>query len=94
MSSKNKDREEPTIYRVVINHEDQYSIWPADRDNPRGWQDAGKLGTKAECLDYIKAVWTDLRPMSLRKRMEEIAQMGSAHVQFTDTGVGTEVRIR
>ncbi len=94
MSSNNNDREDTATYKVVINHEDQYSIWPADRDNPRGWQDAGKVGRKTECLEYIKAVWTDLRPMSLRKRMEEIAQMGSAHVKFTDTGVGTEVRIR
>jgi MbtH protein len=65
------DPEEITRFKVVINDEEQYSIWPADRDNPVGWHDAGKSGTKEECLDYIKEVWTDMRPLSLRKRMEE-----------------------
>jgi MbtH protein len=44
----------------VVNHEAQYSIWPADRDNPLGWQDVGKSGLKQECLDYIGSVWTDM----------------------------------
>jgi len=65
--------EEATIYKVVVNHEEQYSIWPADRQNPLGWQDAGKSGSKAECLAYIAEVWTDMRPASLRKKMEEAA---------------------
>jgi MbtH protein len=60
-----------TIYRVVVNHEEQYSIWPAHRDNAPGWNDAGKSGSKAECLVYIKEVWTDMRPLSLRKKMEQ-----------------------
>jgi MbtH protein len=64
------DNEDKTIYKVVINHEEQYSIWPADRENPLGWRDAGKSGTKAECLAYIGEVWTDMRPLSLRKRMD------------------------
>lgn len=68
------ERGDTTIYKVVVNHEQQYSIWPADRENARGWSDAGKQGTKAECLDYIKQVWTDLRPLSLRKKMEEMEQ--------------------
>jgi MbtH protein len=51
--------EDKTIYKVVVNHEEQYSIWPADRENALGWNDAGKTGTKAECLAYIKDVWTD-----------------------------------
>lgn len=63
------DREDTTIYRVVVNDEEQYSIWPADRDNPLGWHDGGKSGLKAECLEYIKSVWTDMRPLSLRKSM-------------------------
>ena len=63
--------EDTTIYKVVLNHEEQYSIWRADRDNPAGWKDGGKTGTKQECLDYIKEVWTDMRPLSLRKKMEE-----------------------
>ncbi len=65
--------EETTIYKVVVNHEEQYSIWPADRENPLGWQDAGKSGLKAECLAYIAEEWTDMRPASLRKKMEEAA---------------------
>ncbi len=63
--------EDPTIYKVVVNHEEQYSIWPADRENALGWRDAGKEGTKRECLAYIEEVWTDMRPLSLRKKMEE-----------------------
>jgi MbtH protein len=62
------DRKDTTIYKVVVNHEEQYSIWPADRENALGWNDAGKSGTKQECLDYIREVWTDMRPLSLRKK--------------------------
>ena len=65
------EREDTTIYKVVVNQEEQYSIWPVDRDNPLGWSDVGKAGPKAECLAYIKEVWTDMRPLSLRKKMEE-----------------------
>lgn len=64
------DREDTTTYRVVVNHEEQYSIWPVDREIPVGWRDAGKSGPKAECLAYIKEVWTDMRPLSLRKQMD------------------------
>ncbi len=60
-------------YQVVVNHEEQYSIWPADRELPLGWKAAGKTGTKSECLDYIKEVWTDMRPKSLRDAMNEAA---------------------
>ncbi|MBO3459430.1 MbtH family NRPS accessory protein [Aetokthonos hydrillicola Thurmond2011] len=67
------DTEDNTIYKVVVNHEEQYSIWPADRENALGWRDAGKSGLKQECLEYIKEVWTDMRPLSLRKQMEEAA---------------------
>jgi len=62
-----------TIYKVVINHEEQYSLWPAHRQNPAGWRDAGKSGTRAECLGYIDEVWTDMRPLSLRRAMAEQA---------------------
>lgn len=65
------DEEDTRIYKVVINHEEQYSIWPADRENPLGWNDVGIQGSKQECLDYIKEVWTDMRPRSLREKMEE-----------------------
>ena len=63
------DHEDTTIYKVVVNHEQQYSIYPADRANPLGWNDAGKTGPKAECLAFVKEVWTDMRPLSLRLRM-------------------------
>lgn len=68
------EQEDTTIYKVVINHEEQHSIWPANRDNPLGWFDVGKSGLKAECLAYIKEVWTDMRPLSLRKYMEKQAR--------------------
>ncbi|MBD2435864.1 MbtH family protein [Nostoc sp. FACHB-110] len=63
--------EDTTIYKVVVNDEEQYSIWPAYRENALGWKDAGKTGSKSECLEYIKEIWTDMRPLSLRKKMEE-----------------------
>ena len=63
------ENEDPRVYKVVVNHEEQYSIWPADKKNPLGWNDAGKTGLKKECLEYIKEVWTDMRPLSLRKKM-------------------------
>jgi MbtH protein len=66
------DEQDTMIYKVVVNHEEQYSIWPAERENALGWNEAGKSGTKQECLEYIKEVWTDMRPLTLRKKMEEI----------------------
>ncbi|MGI2906697.1 MULTISPECIES: MbtH family protein [Tolypothrichaceae] len=68
------DQEDTTIYKVVVNHEEQYSIWPSERENAPGWTDVGKSGTKEECLAYIKEVWTDMRPLSLRQQMEKSAQ--------------------
>jgi len=62
--------EDERIYKVVINLEEQYSIWPVDRDNPKGWRDGGKSGSKADCLAYIEEVWTDMRPLSVRKQMD------------------------
>ena len=65
------EREEDiTLYKVVVNDEEQYSIWPADRESPAGWRDAGKTGLKADCLAYIEEVWTDMRPLSLRRQMD------------------------
>ena len=69
MSSEEKENADN--YMVVVNHEEQYSIWPALREPPRGWREVGKRGSKSECLAYIKEVWTDMRPLSLRKEMEE-----------------------
>ncbi|MDK0524158.1 MbtH family NRPS accessory protein [Streptomyces sp. ML-6] len=58
-----------TRYGVVINDEEQYSIWPAHREVPAGWRETGTQGTKQECLDHIDVVWTDMRPRSLREQM-------------------------
>lgn len=68
--------DENTIFKVVVNHEEQYSIWPADRELPLGWQAEGFEGTKEECLAHIEEIWTDMRPLSLRKKMEEMEQQG------------------
>jgi MbtH protein len=68
MTAENSDG---TIYSVVLNDEEQYSIWWADRDLPAGWRAEGTSGTKDECLARIGELWTDMRPLSLRKRMAE-----------------------
>ena len=68
------EQDDVTVYKVVVNHEEQYSIWPADRETPLGWREAGKSGPKSDCLAYIEEVWTDMRPLSLRKAMEEAAK--------------------
>jgi uncharacterized protein YbdZ (MbtH family) len=69
-----EEQEDTTTYKVVMNHEEQYSLWPADQDTPIGWQEMGKSGSKSECLAYIQEVWIDMRPLSLRKQMEEAAR--------------------
>lgn len=55
-------------FEVVVNNEEQYSLWPQDKAVPAGWSKAGKQGSKAECLAYIEEVWTDMRPLSVRTR--------------------------
>ena len=62
------DADDTTTYKVVVNHEEQYSIWPEDRELPAGWRAAGKTATKAACLEHIETVWTDMRPLSLRQK--------------------------
>lgn len=69
-----EEKEDTTVYKVVINNEEQYSIWPAERENPLGWHDVGKSGTKSECLHYIREVWTDMRPLTLRRSMQDLGQ--------------------
>jgi MbtH protein len=81
MGWKDDDDEDTTVYKVVINHEEQYSIWPADRENALGWNDVGVSGQKQECLDHIEEVWTDMRPLSLRKKMEEDANKAAEEGQ-------------
>ncbi|MEA2489655.1 MAG: MbtH protein [Acidobacteriota bacterium] len=63
MTSQDQDL---ATYNVVMNAEEQYSIWPADRENALGWRDAGFRGTRDECLRHIEQLWTDMRPLSLR----------------------------
>jgi MbtH protein len=64
------EREPEGRYAVVVNHEEQYSIWPAETELPAGWRREGTEGSRAECLEHVEAVWTDLRPLSLRQRMD------------------------
>ena len=64
------DDEDSRVHTVVVNHEEQYSIWFAGREIPLGWREVGKSGTKTECLAYIEEVWTDMRPLSLRRQMD------------------------
>lgn len=70
MVKANRDVNGTLGYRVVVNHEEQYSVWPADKPLPPGWSDAGKAGTKDDCLAHIEKVWTDMRPLSLRQEPE------------------------
>lgn len=65
------ESQETGVFRVLVNHEEQYSIWPQEKSIPLGWRDAAKTGTKRECLDFVATVWTDMRPLSLRKKMLE-----------------------
>ena len=65
-----EDQEDTRMYAVVVNQEEQYSIWPDGKALPNGWQAAGKNGTKAECLAWVKEVWTDMTPTSLRAARE------------------------
>ncbi|MCI0398873.1 MAG: MbtH family NRPS accessory protein [Chloroflexi bacterium] len=73
--------EDKTLYKVVVNHEEQYSIWPSDREPPLGWREVGMSGPKNECLAYIEEVWTDMRPLSLRKKMEELANQSESQAE-------------
>lgn len=66
--------EDTTTYQVVTNHEEQYSIWSADRELPLGWNAEGTRGTKADCLAHIDRVWTDMRPLSLRRALAAAGQ--------------------
>jgi MbtH protein len=72
---------EDTVFNVVINGEEQYSIWPEYMPMPKGWKAVGKTGKKKECLEYIDQVWTDMRPLSLRKHMEAQQQSADSTVR-------------
>ena len=72
-----EDNDDKTIYLVLVNEEEQYSLWPRSNAIPNGWKQV-KEGTKAECSAYVKEVWTDMRPLSLRKKMEEMEKARQA----------------
>ncbi len=65
-----EENDDNQIYNVVLNDEEQYSVWLADQDLPLGWRLEGTQGTKKDCLSYIAQIWTDMRPLSLRKTLE------------------------
>jgi MbtH protein len=73
MSDEDEDRE----YDVVVNDEEQYSIWPVDLPRPEGWREVGVRGAKPVCLEHIERVWTDMRPRSLREHMDAAAAGGT-----------------
>lgn len=74
-----EEEEETRMYKVLVNHEEQYSLWIADKEViPPGWRETGKVGTKEECKAYVDEVWTDMRPLSVRKKMEEDAAAAAA----------------
>lgn len=59
-------------FKVVVNHEEQYTLWPADRFAPRGWKEVGKRGTREQCLTYIEEVWTDMRAPLVRRSVLDL----------------------
>lgn len=67
------DQEDTRTYIVLINEEEQYSLWLKDKKIPAGWHAVGKEGTKEECSQYVDEVWVDMRPLSLRKKMAAAA---------------------
>ncbi len=68
--------ENEALSQVVVNDEEQFSIWPDGREIPGGWREVGVVGTREECLAHIDQVWTDMRPLSLRRQMAEPAERG------------------
>jgi MbtH protein len=72
-----RDEDDDRLYEVVVNDEEQYSIWLADREIPAGWHVVGVRGTKQDCLDHIEVTWTDMRPRSLRERLERLRAEGT-----------------
>ena len=71
MISKDRETEDTTTYKVAVNDEEQYAIWPEYKELPTGWRYGEKTGSKADCLAYIKDVWVDMRPLSLRQKMAQ-----------------------
>lgn len=66
MSNNPFDDDKGTFY-VLVNDEEQYSLWPAFADVPAGWRVVFGESERAQCLDFVEKTWTDLRPRSLRE---------------------------
>lgn len=71
MSTQETERTNDDLYEVVVNDEQQYSIWPYDRELPLGWYKVGQSGVRQKCLEYIASVWDDMRPLSLCRKIEK-----------------------
>ena len=80
----NQTSDDNKIYHIVINEEEQYSIWPASKDIPNGWHKAGIQGLKEDCLLHIKEVWTDMRPLSLRNKMAVTSESENGIIDFVE----------
>lgn len=79
-----------TVYAVVVNAEEQYSIWDDERELPDGWRKVGKRGSREECLEYIDEVWTDMRPLSLRRRLAEAEERDAQRVEAEPDPLDTD----
>ncbi|MDP5220829.1 MbtH family protein [Ruegeria sp. 2205SS24-7] len=65
-------------FMVLVNHEEQHSLWPTFKDIPPGWRQVGPVGTKQECLDYVEKAWPDITPLSVRMRMHATRNKGAS----------------
>ena len=83
--SETTELDEPR-YHVVRNDEEQYSIWPVDQELPSGWHLEGTSGPKADCLNHIDEVWTDMRPLALRQFLAEHADDAPVEAAEPDDG--------
>jgi MbtH protein len=78
------------VFKVLVNHEDQYSFWPADLPVPGGWRETGQQGSKDECDEYVRSVWTDMRPKSLREAMDGVKPGEGDHLGEAGAGVSED----
>jgi len=74
----NQEEEYIERYVVLINHEEQYSLWPSYKPIPNGWKQVFGENTREECLNYVEEHWTDMRPLSLRKQMDKLQKENEA----------------
>jgi MbtH protein len=89
MMDKNTSNE--TTYRVLVNHEQQYSLWPTNLPIPAGWSDVCVNGSREQCVEYVERVWTDLRPLSLRQAMaSELPRRAEAKHFENEVKAGTD----